>query len=418
MELPLDVTLVIAKYATLQEILALSQTCSRLRRDLARLYLKKLGILNSGPTTIGIRLVGGPFSVPTMSLLQNLASQIDPPRMTLMIDFYHLVSFLCDIQRLLKANTITSFELAVFDDEHSLLDDSRMSSLLLNILSHLPNGCKRLRFTAGSEHPVRPSLSQLWTPVHIPRPSPLSIRNALASLTEVYLSSPLYYRRSLKDSIIFLLHHPNVTYFSLTCSTASESDDVLSTTCLPALENLSIQVTDPTLVILPDAFLRSHCNVRYIRLSALFPWNEASLKPSGIRIKLPSLASAALSSKYAGFDIVDSSSFLELHIYSFMAFPVPENRGYCDVVRSLVDTWLHSEAFEPVGEFTAIFTFPRRLSNHLAFCKDVPIYRCSCTPDTLKGNLVYSVRQIKIFLDHVNQLVVVCPSFSVLRFSN
>jgi hypothetical protein len=405
--LPLDVILVVTEYAALQDILALSQTCSQLRHRCVRLYLKRLGIFYSGPTIPEIRLVGGPFSALTMSLVRFLANPVVTPRASMIIDFYHVTTFLCDIRQLLRADTIISFQLAVFDDEHSFLDDSNLSSSLFSILCHLSDHCKRLRFMAGPEQSSRPLLNQLWTPVYTLRPGRLSIRNSLASLTEIHLSSTLFYHRSLKDSFCFLLRHSSVSSFSLTCSTASESDDVLSRTRLPALENLSIQVTDATLATLSDAFLTSHCNVRYIHLSALFPWDEASFKPSGTRITLPSLASATISSKYAGFDVVDSSPLTDLCIYSFMAFPVPENRGYCDVVRSLVDIWQHSKAFKPVGKFTASFNFPRRLSNHLAFCRDVPMYHCSCTPGTLKGELVYGVRHIKIFLDNVTHLVVV-----------
>ena len=328
----------------------------------------------------------------------------------MIIDFYHVTTFLCDIRQVLRANTIISFQLAIFDDEHSLLDDGNLSDSLLSILSHLSSHCKRLHFTAGStKTSSRPLLYQFWTPTYTLRPGRLIIRNAFASVTEFHLSSALFYHCSLRDSISLLLHRPNILSFSLTCSTASESDDVLSRTCLPALEYLSIRVTDATLVTLSDVFLRFHCNVRYIYLSALFPWDEASFKPSRTRITLPSVASAAVSSKYAGFDVDDSSSFIDLCIYSFMAFPVPENRGYCDVMRSLIEIWLHSKAFKPVAQFTASFTFPRRLSDHLAFCRDLPIYRCSCTP--LKGKLVYGVRRIKISLDNVTQLVVVCFLF-------
>ncbi len=412
--IPLDVILVVAEYSTLQGILPLTQTCRLLRHRCASIHLKQLGILNSATTKI--HLVGGPFSAPVVSLLQCLTpirpSLFDSPRMFLVIDFYHVTSFLCAIQRLLKTNTITSVELVILDDELSLLDNYNLSGSLLNALSHLPCHCQRLRFNAGPEHLSRPSLRQHWIPVYTPKPGRASIRRALAALTEVHLSLPLFYRCSLGNSIFFLLHHPKLTSFSLTCSNAIESEDVLSKACLPALENLTVRASDASLVVLPRIFMRSHSNLRNIYLSAIFHWNEDSFKPSGTCITLPSLASATISSKYAAFDIVNSSSLLDLHVYSFMAFPIPENRGYCNVVRSLVDIWLHSKPFLPVESFTASFTFPHRLSNHLAFCANVPVYQCSCIQATpVRKKLVHGVRRIKIFLDNVTQAVVVGLSF-------
>jgi hypothetical protein len=276
---------------------------------------------------------------------------------------------------------------------------------LLNILSHLPH-CERLRFKAGPANCSRPSLRQLWIPVHTPKPGP-SVRKALASLTEVQLSLPLFHLCSLRSSTSVLLRHPNITSFSLTCSTASEAEDALSNTLIPTMEHLSLRINNASLVTLPTSFLRSHSKLRYVYLSALFQWDEASFLPSRTRITLPSLASATISSKYAGFDIIDSSSIRDLHVYSFMAFPIPENRGYCEVVKSLVDTWLNSKSLRPASSFTASFTFPRRLSSHLTFCESLPIYRCSCTPATFAGNVVHGVGRIKIFLDSVTQLVVV-----------
>lgn len=416
--IPLEVILIFAEYSTLQGILPLTRTCSQLRHLCASIHLKTHGILRSRPATTEIHLVGGPFSAPTVSLLQCLMpirpSLLDSSRMSLVIDLYHITSFLCVIQRLLRTNIITSVEIVILDDELSFLDNHNISGSLWNILSHLPRHCKGLHFKAGPEHLSRPSLHQYWIPVYTPKPGRACIRRALAALTEVHLTLPLFYRCSLKNSISFLLHHPKLTYLSLTCSTAIESEDVLSKACLPALEHLSIRACDASLVVLPQIFLRSHSNLRSVYLSAIFPWNEDSFKPSGKRnaiITLPFLTSATISSKYTTFDIINPSSFLDLHIYSFMAFPIPENRGYCEVVQSLVDIWICSKTFLPVESFTASFTFPRRLSNHLAFCADFPVYRCSCIPATLGGKVVRGVRRIKIFLDNVTQSVVVCLFF-------
>ena len=188
----MDVILVLAEYSTLQGIIPLTLTCSQFRYLCASIHLKKLGILNS--TTTEIRLVGGPFSAPVVSLLQFLTpirpSPLDSPCMSLVIDFYHITSFLCAIQRLLKTNTITSVELVIHDDKLSFLDNYNLSGSLLNILSHLPHHCKRLRLNAGPEHLSRPSLRQHWMPVYTPKPGRALIRRALAALTEVQLSLP------------------------------------------------------------------------------------------------------------------------------------------------------------------------------------------------------------------------------------
>jgi hypothetical protein len=241
---PLGVILVIVEYSTLQGVLPLTRTCSKLRHLCASIYLKQIGILISGPTITKIRLVGGPFSALTVSLLQCLtpirSSQRDSPRMSLVVDFYHITSFLCHTKRLLRSSVITSVELVVLDDELSLLDCYNLSGSLLSALSHLPQHCKRLRFKAGPEHLSRSLLYQHWIPVSTPKHGRLSIWRALAALTEVHLSLPLFYRCSLKNSISFLLHHPKLTSLSLTCSTAAESEDVLLNACLPALENSAL----------------------------------------------------------------------------------------------------------------------------------------------------------------------------------
>jgi len=196
-------------------------------------------------------------------------------------------------------------------------------------------------------------------------------------------------------------------------STASESEDVLSRTCLPVLEYLSVRASDSALAVIPDSFSRSHSRIRSIHFSALFPWDTQSFTPSRTRITLPSrsLASVTISSKYAGFDVLGSLSFVDLHVYAFMAVPIPKNRGYCDVVQSLVDIWVHSKAFRPIdlGRFMASFTFPRRLSDHLAFCEEISMYWCSCAAASLHGENVHGVQRVKIFLDHLNHHVVVCP---------
>ena len=405
----LDVILLIAECCTPAEVHLLSQTCCQLQRLCTRLHLRQLGILHSGSTATEIHLVGGPFFAPSMSLLPYLIC--DTSRTSFVIDFYHVTTFLCYIQLFLRTHTITSFELTLLEDEHCLLHSSNLSGSLLNVLSHLSNRCSILRITTGTKH--APRLLNQWVPVYTPKPSRLSIRKALMSVREVRLSSSLFHLRSLKELISVLLQHPTIESLTLECSTASESEDVLSRTHLPALEYLSIRAVNAALVVIPDTFSMSHSKIRFVRLSSLFLWDTQSFTPSEVRIALSShsLASAAISSKYAGFDILNSSSFLDLHIYSFMAFPVPQNRGYCDVVQSLVDIWLHSEAFRPIdpSRFMASFTFPCRLSDHLAFCEEFPVYQCSCNTTFLEGKKVHGVQRVKIFLDRLNHRIVVCP---------
>lgn len=402
----MDLILLIAEHCTSVEVLKLSQTCHQLRCLIAGPHLRQLGILYSRLTATEIRLVGGPFSAASISLLRLLTC--DTSRMSFVTDFYHATTFLCDIRLFLRTHPINSFELTLLEDERCLLEGPNLSASLLNVLSHLSNHCNLLRFTSGPEHKSR---SLQWVPTHAPRPSHQSIRNALMSVREVRLSSFLFHLRSLKDFVSVLLLHPTMTSLTLECSTASESQDILSRTYLPALEYLSIRANDASLVVIPNAFSRFHSSIRFIHLSALFHWNTQSFTPSRTRITLPlqSLASLTISSKYAAFDVLASSSFLELHVYSFMAFPIPQNRGYCEVVQSLVDIWLRSKAFRPVNpHFTASFTFPRRLSDHLAFCKDVSMYQCSCAAASLRSKKVHGVQKVKIFLDQLNDRVIVC----------
>lgn len=410
-EVPVDLILLIAEYCPAAVVLTLSQTCLQLRRLFAGPQLRQLGILKSGPTATEIHLVGGPFSAANVSLLRHLTCHT--PQMYFITDLYHVTTFLCDIRLFLRMHAINSFEITLLDDEHCILDGPDLSGSLLNVLSHLSHHCNILRFISGAEHKSRPLQ---WVPIHVPKPTHQSIGKALMSIKEIRLSSSLFHLRSFNGLISILLWRPTITSLTLECSTASESEDILSRTHLPALEYLSIRANDATLVNIPDAFSRSHSTIRFIYLSALFPWETQSFTPSRTSIALPLqfLASLTISSKYAAFNVLASPSFLDLHVYSFMAFPVPQNRGYCDVVRSLVDIWLRSKAFRPVNptHFTASFTFPRRLSDHLAFCKEVPVYQCSCTAASLHGKKVHGIQRVKIFLDHLNDRVVVCLSYS------
>ncbi len=78
--------------------------------------------------------------------------------------------------------------------------------------------------------------------------------------------------------------------------------------------------------------------------------------------------------------------------------------------------WLIWKILWLASDFTASFTFPRRLASHLAFLEDLPIYQCSCTPATHAGKVVHHIGRIKIFLDSVTRLAVVRLSFSALSF--
>ena len=408
--MPVDVILLIVEHSTPVVALALSQTCRQLQHLCARRHLRQLGIFNPGRITTDIHLVGGPFSISSVLLLRYLTC--DTSRTSIIVDFYHVTTFLRDIQLFLRTHVVNSFEVTLLDDERCLLDGPNISGALPNVFLHLSKHCNLLRFTAGTKRVSRSLLNQ-WVLVNTPMPSHFSIRKALASVKEFHLSSSLFHLRSFNDLISILLLHPTITYLTLEGSTASDAEGVLSKTYLPALEYLSVRASDSTLVVIPDTFSKSHFRIRSIHLSALFLWDLQSFTPSMARITLPSpsLASATVSSKYAGFDVLGSSSFMDLHVYAFMAFPFPQNRGYCNVVQSLVDVWLHSKAFRPIdpSRFTASFTFPRRLSDHLAFCEESSMYRCSCAAASLHGKKVHGVQRVNIFLDNLNHRAVVCP---------
>ena len=108
-------------------------------------------------------------------------------------------------------------------------------------------------------------------------------------------------------------------------------------------------------------------------------WRERKRKAGGSR-KRERKTSGCRKRKGFPLHVLGSLSFLDLHVYAFMAFPIPQNHGYCYVVQSLVDIWLHSKAFRPIdpSRFTASFTFPHHLSDHLAFCEEISMYQCSC----------------------------------------
>src|SRR5258707_5362184 len=92
-KLIVDVILLVAEFCSLVDIRALSLTCCQLQRLCTRLHMRQLGILHSGSTTTEIRLVGGPFLAPSVSLLPFLTC--DTPRISIIIDFYHITTFLC-----------------------------------------------------------------------------------------------------------------------------------------------------------------------------------------------------------------------------------------------------------------------------------------------------------------------------------
>ena len=411
----MDLILAIAECSGLEEILALSQLCSKLRRPCSQIYLTRIGILKVGRITTEIRILGGPFSGQIVSLLKNLQGTSGSLPVTLIVDFYHITSFRLEFQSLLRNITISSFEIDIFDDEHDLLDNDHLTALLI-VLSNLSDLCECLRLIAKPSQSSR-SLSSNLEPTCPPIPGHLLIQKALSSLTEIHLSTYLFsHHPPLQNTIApFLLHHQNVEYLSLSCSTAIKFESLLSQICLPVLESLSIQVGDDTLAVLPLWFLASHPNLHDIYLSSKFSWNEASFQPSGVRILLPSITNGTIPSKYAGFDILDSSTLRHLHVYSYLSFPVPEHLGFCRIVASLVDIWLSSHEFRPVDDFTASFTFPCRLSDHLAFFKEknkLRIHQCSnlvCSSDsTIPG-----VRHVKIFVDRLTQPVIVSVSVTL-----
>ncbi len=45
------------------------------------------------------------------------------------------------------------------------------------------------------------------------------------------------------------------------------------------------------------------------------------------------------------------------------------------------------------------FTFPHLLEAHISFCKENPVYQCSCSPISLRGHNVKNIRNVEIFVD-------------------
>ena len=93
-----------------------------------------------------------------------------------------------------------------------------------------------------------------------------------------------------------------------------------------------------------------------------------------------------------------------LSIISFMSVPVPENRGYCDVVESLTRALrlsTHSQHFST--SLMVSFTFPHFLGDHIRFCEENPVYRCSCSPLSIKGRQVMNIRNIEVRADILSE---------------
>ena len=409
--LPLELMLDIAARCDTEDILALTQTCVQFRNQCAAIYLNRLGIYSKDQHGIQICLALGPFSAWSVSMLLCLETYTGS-RISLAVDYYHIVALLPNIQSLLKKIPISDFELRLSEDEHDLLRIRRLFPAIPSVLAHLPRQCSRVSFTTISPEERRPCLKHYDDIASAFKPPKKFHSKPLASVTQLNLSTPFLDHGALRDPIGTLLHQPGIHMLSINCETTNDSDYVLKRANLRNLELLTVRLSNNSMATLPTSFPKHHTKLRSICLLTCCPWDSQSFERSKTCVSLPSLRYATLSSKYLKFHVQDASSLRDLKISSFMAFPIPQNRGYCTVFQSLLSIWVHSKpaVFRP--SFTASFIFPHRLNEHLAFCKEVPIYRCSCThlPDGLHN--IPGVQHVELEMDSLTvEAMVFSPLF-------
>ena len=372
------------------------------------LYLRRIGIIKDGNSSTQVCFVGKLALHSAVSFLHDL--DLRTPRLSLICDLFHASTFLSDIIHFLKNHPIRALEMLFLDDELDILENPAFSDVIRSILGAFAPTCEQVSFVPHIRHVTRtlPSPSQLNLgpgPSVASRLTPI-IRRAIGSVTEFRLSSAFSCFGHLWNIFALFLQSSSIEIVSLDCRTSAESCSILQSMVLPSLQMLSIVTHDNGLPLIPASFIRHHPRLKTASLLNLHSWDAPdSLCLTPTHLSLPALSHLTISSNYSSFEIQDISSFeiqdisrlSRLDVVSFITLPVPGNRGYCDVVESLTRAVRYSSCSSRF--LTISFTFPRLLDAHIRFCKENPIYRCSCSPLSLRGRLLKNIRNVEICVD-------------------
>jgi hypothetical protein len=384
------------------EILALGQVSHGFRQICSYPYLCRIGIIiKNGNDAVDMRLVGQPFSPSAVAFLREV--NLGFPRLSLICDLFHASSFSSDILRFLQNHSIQGLELLFFEDELDILEDFSFSVIVHNILMAIPSTCERVSFNAHGGQILRILPRRRHTISSSFRPTRhLKVRKRMALVTEFRLSSVFSRVGPLWRIISRFLQISAIEAVSLDCDTPGDPWRILQSMVVPRLEMLSIITHGDKLPVFPNSFNKFHPRLKFLSILDLHSWDTLhSLRLPLMHLSLPALSHLTISSNFSGFEIQDIMELSRLNIISFMTIPVPENRGYCEVVESLTQalrrSTVSSQHFST--SLTVSFTFPRFLDAHIRFCEENPIYRCSCSPLSMKGRLVKNLRSIEIRAD-------------------
>lgn len=402
--------LCIVHFCSSDDILSLGQASHGFRRICADPYLRRIGIIKVSRSSTQVRLGGQPVSPSAVSFLRDL--RITAPKISLICDLFHASAYSSDIVQFLKNHFIQALEMLFVNDEEDVLADLSFATIFRSILAAVTPTCKQMSFAACIGQSFR-TLSchtklnpLLETNRHLGSKFQLT-----GTVTELCLSSSFFLHRALRGTLSSFLRGSAIEIVSLDCDTSEDSNEILRSMTLPSLQMLSIITRDHTLALFPTSFATHHPKLKRLSLLNLRSWdNPDSLRLPSVHLSLPTLSHLTVSSNYASFEMQDVAGLSRLDVISFMTLPVPENRGYCEVVEALTRALKSSTCSRRFSaSLTISFTFPRLLDAHIRFCKENPVYRCSCSPLSLKGHRV-NARNIEVCIDVLSGASMVEPS--------
>lgn len=404
-DLPLELVLDVLHFCSPDDILSLGQTSHGLRRICCNPYLYRTGlVIKNGNSAANIRLVGQPVSPFAVAFLCDM--DVGALRISLICDVFHTLSFSSDIIQFLRSHSIQTLEILCLEDELNILEVPSFSATIHNILATITTSpCRRVSFTAHSERITR----TLPTPCHTnlgPSSSHHLTPKSMESITELRLSSVFSRVGSLWNILLCFLQLSPIEVVSLDCEGSEDPWRILQSMTVPDLEALSLVTRGHPLPKFPNSFGKLHPKLKFLLIRS---WDiPHSLQFPSMHLSLPPLSHLTISSNYSSFDIQSIAELSRLSITSFMSVPVPEGRGYCDVVESLTRALRSSTSSQHFPmTLTVSFTFPRHLDAHIRFCEENPIYQCSCSPLSKKSNPLKNIRHIEVHADMLSELFVV-----------
>jgi len=411
-DVPPELVSNILNFSSPDDILSLGQVSHRFHQICSNPYLCRVGIIIKNGNGADIRLVGQLFSPSAIAFLRDV--DLGFPRISLICDLFHASSFSSDIIRFLQNHSIQGLEMLFLEDELDILEDPSFSVIVHSILTAIPPTCKRVSFSSRGGQILRTLPTPRRTTSSPSRPtrySTLTSRKLMESVTEFRLSSIFSRMGPLWDTLSYFQQTSGIEVLYLDCDTTEDLKRILLSITLPGLLMFSIITHGGTLPIFPTSFNKLHPKLKFLSILNFRSWNAPDpLQTTFLPLPLPSnaLSHLTMTSNYSSFEIQDVTALSRLTIISFMSIPVPENREYCEVVESLTQALRPSSSSHLFSSsLTVSFTFPRFLDVHIRFCEENPIYRCSCSPRSMKGRLVKNIRNVEVQADILSEAFVV-----------